>query len=58
MLAAASGIGLSTINRYENETRPPRHSAIKTIQATFESAGIVFIFASRSGGPGVRLRSS
>ena len=43
-LAEASGIGLSTINRYENETRPPRKS------------GIQFIFENANGGVGVRLR--
>lgn len=55
-LAEASGIGLSTINRYENETRPPRQSAIVTLQSTFEAAGIEFIFAGKTGGVGVRLK--
>lgn len=55
-LAEASGIGLSTINRYENETRPPRESAIITLQSTFEAAGIEFIFPGRAGGVGVRLK--
>lgn len=55
-LAEASGIGLSTINRYENETRPPRASAIAILQSTFEAAGIEFIFPGRSGGAGVRLK--
>ena len=54
-LADASGIGLSTINRYENETRPPRDSAVLQLQKTLEAAGIEFIFASKRGGPGVRL---
>ena len=56
-LADASGIGLSTINRYENETRPPRSSAVRQLQLTLESAGIEFIFAGRKGGPGVRLKN-
>ncbi len=55
-LADASGIGLSTINRYENETRPPRQLAVETLQSTLESAGVAFIFKGRSGGPGVRMR--
>lgn len=54
-LAAASGIGLSTINRYENETRPPRGEAIIKLQKTLEAEGVEFIFANRSGGQGVRL---
>lgn len=57
-LAAASGVGLSTINRYENETRPPRVDAIIKLQETLETEGIEFIFASRSGGQGVRLKQS
>ena len=55
-LAEASGIGLSTINRYENETRPPRDFAIVTLQSTLEAAGIQFIFPGKTGGIGVRLK--
>ena len=55
-LAQASGIGLSTINRYENETRPPRAAAIAKLQSTLEGAGIHFIFADGAGGDGVRLK--
>jgi transcriptional regulator with XRE-family HTH domain len=54
-LAEASGIGLSTINRYENETRPPRQAAISKLQSTFEAAGVFFLFADGDGGIGVRL---
>lgn len=55
-LASASGIGLSTINRYENETRPPRDLVINRLQSTLEQAGIQFIFRSAGGGQGVRLK--
>ena len=55
-LADKSGIGLSTINRYENETRPLRESAILQIKSTLEQAGVEFIDANGSLGVGVRLR--
>jgi len=55
-LAQESGLGLSTINRYENETRPPRNSAIFSLQSTFERAGVRFLFDDPGGGIGVRLR--
>lgn len=55
-LAQESGLGLSTINRYENETRPPRRSAVLRLQATFERAGVRFLFDDSAGGIGVRLR--
>lgn len=55
-LAEQSGIGLSTINRYENETRPLRETAILRIKSTLEAAGVEFISANGSSGAGVRLR--
>ncbi len=55
-LAQESGVGLSTINRYENETRPPRKSAVIRLQSTFERAGLRFLFDDPAGGIGVRLR--
>lgn len=55
-LADVSGIGLSTINRYENETRPPRTEAVERLQSALEQAGVEFISESPSGGAGVRLR--
>lgn len=57
-LADQSGIGLSTINRYENETRPLRPEAIMQIKSTLEEAGVEFIEPSDSAGAGVRLRSN
>jgi len=58
-LADASGIGLSTINRYENETRPPREAAILRLKVALEEAGVEFLFGNGSGGDGdgVRMRS-
>ena len=55
-LAQESGVGLSTINRYENETRPPRKTAVIRLQSTFERAGLIFLFADPAGGIGVRIR--
>ena len=57
-LAEESGIGLSTINRYENETRPLRESAILRIKSTLEAAGVEFIAETGSGGVGVRRRKN
>jgi len=56
-LAEASGIGLSTINRYENETRPPRESAVVQLRTALEAAGVQFIFENGGGGIGVRLKT-
>lgn len=55
-LAQESGVGLSTINRYENETRPPRKTAVIRLQSTFERAGVRFLFNEPAGGIGVRKR--
>lgn len=55
-LAEVSGIGLSTINRYENETRPPRAEAVRRLRAALERAGVEFIPNNADGGVGVRLR--
>ena len=57
-LAGASGVGLSTINRYENESRPPRPTAILRLQGALESAGVEFFFEDGSLGVGVRLRKN
>ncbi|MBK19714.1 MAG: transcriptional regulator [Rhodospirillaceae bacterium] len=57
-LASESGVGLSTINRYENETRPPRKTAIQRLQTALEGAGVEFLFDDGSKGVGVRLRKS
>lgn len=42
-LAEASGIGESTINRFERMTRKPYPNTRKTLRAALEAAGIVFI---------------
>jgi len=55
-LASESGVGLSTINRYENDTRSPRKSAVVRLQAALERAGVRFLFDEQAGGIGVRLK--
>ena len=57
-LANASGIGLSTINRYETQTRPPRETAVRRMKNALEGAGIEFISANGAAGIGVRLRNN
>ncbi len=56
-LADASGIGLSTINRYENETRPPRKTAVLRLREALEGAGVEFLSENGASGVGVRLKS-
>jgi len=55
-LARKAGVGLSTLNRYEMETRPPKEDVIRKLQATLEAAGIEFLFPNARGGIGVRPR--
>lgn len=56
-LADASGIGLSTINRYENETRLPRETAVRRLKEALEGAGVEFLSEHGASGAGVRLKS-
>ncbi|MDX5494025.1 MAG: helix-turn-helix domain-containing protein [Alphaproteobacteria bacterium] len=59
-LAQAAGIGLSTVQRMEKGEGLALGQAgnIWRLQAALEAAGIVFLPADASGGPGVRLKSS
>ena len=56
-LAEQAGIGAATLKRLE--ARPGRLSGnaqtVWQIQGALEAAGVAFIAADRSGGPGVRL---
>ena len=59
MLAAESGLALSTIRRMEGERGLLRSTAenVLRIQQALEDAGIIFIDAEEGiGGPGVRLK--
>lgn len=56
-LAGASGVGLSTINRYENQTRPTRETAVHRLREALEGAGVEFLSENGASGAGVRLKS-
>ena len=56
-LAAAAGIGLSTVVDFERERRSVSKEAAGRMQEALEAAGIEFI-SENGGGPGVRLRKS
>ena len=42
-IAEASGVGESTIIRFESGSRKPHANTLKTLRATLEAAGIVFL---------------
>ncbi|MDO5632199.1 MAG: transcriptional regulator [Paracoccus sp. (in: a-proteobacteria)] len=54
-LAAAAGLGLSTVVDFEKERRVVSDQAIAAIRAALEAAGVEFI-EENGGGAGVRLR--
>ena len=56
-LAAASGLGLSTIVDFERARRAVSKEAIAMIRAALERGGVEFI-DENGGGPGVRLKKS
>jgi len=54
-LAAAAGLGLSTVVDFERSRRSVSAEAISAIRSALETAGVEFI-AENGGGAGVRLR--
>jgi len=54
-LAAAAGLGLSTIVDFERARRSVSKEAIAMVRAALERGGIEFI-DENGGGPGVRLK--
>lgn len=56
-LAAAAGLGLSTIVDFERERRAVSPDAIGTIRRALEKAGVIFVDENGEG-PGVRLRKA
>ena len=56
-LAAAAGVGLSTVVDFERERRSVSEDAVEKMQRALEAAGIEFI-EENGGGPGLRLRKS
>lgn len=59
-LVEASGLSRSTLQRMENgQGIAPGHAGnVWQVQQVLEAAGIVFLPADDSGGPGVRFRST
>ena len=56
-LAELSGVGVTTISRFEGGLTAPNRSTLAALQRTMEVAGVEFI-KENGGGPGVRLRTS
>ncbi|WP_421938153.1 helix-turn-helix domain-containing protein [Pelagibius sp.] len=54
--AEAAGLGRSTVADFERGARVPSPANLKALRETLEGAGVVFIEADGSAGPGVRLR--
>jgi transcriptional regulator with XRE-family HTH domain len=54
-LAERSGVSLRTVANFEGGERQPIPSILAALQHALEGAGIDFLPADRSGGPGIRL---
>ena len=54
-LAEKAGISLSTVADFEKGRRLPIPNNLAAIRKALENAGVKFIAAGKSGGPGVRL---
>ena len=56
-LASAAGVSIATVKRLENSSGivSGRHDTVVKIINALQSAGVQFIDADRSAGPGVRL---
>jgi len=55
-LAALSGVADSTILRFETGKGAILATNLARIQRALEEAGVIFLAADVSGGPGVRIR--
>jgi len=56
-LAARAGIAANTVSRFENGAGAHTRT-LERIEQELEKAGIVFIRADETGGPGVRLKNN
>jgi transcriptional regulator with XRE-family HTH domain len=55
-LSAQSKVAESTILRYETGKGGMQTGTLERVQKALEKAGVIFIPADSSGGPGVRLK--
>ena len=56
-LAKRAGVAANTVSRFENGSGAMVDTLVR-IQGALENAGVVFIPANHTGGPGVRLREA
>lgn len=56
-LAKAAGMGHATVARFERGDSKPYADTVNAIRAALEAAGIFFIEADETMGPGLRLRA-
>jgi len=54
-LAAKAEVAPSTIHRFETDKGSMHSRTLDRVQQVLEEAGIIFIYADASGGPGIRL---
>ena len=55
-LAEASGVSVTTVRAFEANGRKANRSTVTALKLTLESAGIFFIPADTTAGPGLRLK--
>lgn len=55
-LAEASGVAVTTVRAFEADERNTNRSTVTALKLTMESAGILFIPADTTAGPGLRLK--
>jgi transcriptional regulator with XRE-family HTH domain len=56
-LGKRAGVAGNTVSRFENGSGVMVDTLVR-MQAALESAGVIFISADHTGGPGVRLREA
>jgi transcriptional regulator with XRE-family HTH domain len=55
-LGEAAGLSRSTVTEFERGARVPTSDNLQAMRHALEAAGVTFIEADGSAGPGVRLR--
>jgi transcriptional regulator with XRE-family HTH domain len=56
-LAERSKVAESTIHRFEANRGGMQTGTLERLQGALEAAGVIFVGADASGGPGVRLKA-